>query len=74
MATRLTSRQTARRRQRSTHTIASKPRDRRALRYEPLEHRRLLANVTVDTLADTVDFNDGRTSLLLGGESLWPGL
>src|SRR3954471_19727756 len=36
---------------------------RRALRYEPLEDRRLLAVVTVDTLADTVDFNDGHTSL-----------
>src|SRR3954471_4069197 len=36
---------------------------RRSLRYEPLEDRRLLAVVTVDTLADTVDFNDGHTSL-----------
>ena len=36
---------------------------RRALRYEPLEPRRLLAVVTVDTLADTIDFNDGHTSL-----------
>jgi CSLREA domain-containing protein len=33
------------------------------LRYEPLEHRRLLALVTVDTLDDTIDLNDGRTSL-----------
>ncbi len=36
---------------------------RRSLRYEPLEDRRLLAVVTVDTLADTIDFNDGHTSL-----------
>jgi CSLREA domain-containing protein len=36
---------------------------RRRLRYEPLEDRRLLAVVTVTTLADTIDFNDGQTSL-----------
>src|SRR3990172_1595105 len=36
---------------------------RRRLRLEPLEDRRLLALVTVTTLADTVDFNDGVTSL-----------
>ena len=30
---------------------------------EPLEDRRLLALVTVDTLDDTVDFSDGVTSL-----------
>jgi hypothetical protein len=36
---------------------------RRALRYEPLEDRRLLAAVAVNTLADTVDRNDGLTSL-----------
>ena len=36
---------------------------RRHLRIEPLEDRRLLAMVTVNTLADTVDFNDGVTSL-----------
>ena len=36
---------------------------RRRLRLEPLEDRRLLAVVTVTTLADTVDFNDGVTSL-----------
>ena len=36
---------------------------RRALRFEPLEDRRLLAVVTVSTLDDTVDFNDGVTSL-----------
>ncbi len=35
----------------------------RRLRIEPLEDRRLLAVVTVNTLADTVDFNDGVTSL-----------
>ena len=36
---------------------------RRRLRFEPLEDRRLLAVVTVSTLDDTVDFNDGVTSL-----------
>ncbi len=35
----------------------------RRLRIEPLEDRRLLAVVTVDTLDDSVDFNDGVTSL-----------
>jgi hypothetical protein len=35
----------------------------RRLRIEPLEDRRLLALVTVTTLNDTVDFNDGVTSL-----------
>jgi hypothetical protein len=33
------------------------------LRYEPLEDRRFLAAVTVTTLADTIDLNDGLTSL-----------
>ena len=36
---------------------------RRKPRYEPLEDRRLLALVTVDTLSDTVDLADGVTSL-----------
>ena len=36
---------------------------RRTLRYEPLENRRLLATLTVTTLADTVDLADGLTSL-----------
>jgi hypothetical protein len=36
---------------------------RRQLHYEPLEDRRLLATVTVTTLADTIDLNDGLTSL-----------
>jgi CSLREA domain-containing protein len=35
----------------------------RRLRFEPLEDRRLLAVVTVTTLSDTVDLNDGVTSL-----------
>jgi hypothetical protein len=35
----------------------------RRLRIEPLEDRRLLALVTVDTLDDTVDLGDGVTSL-----------
>jgi hypothetical protein len=33
------------------------------LRAEPLEDRRLLADVTVNSLSDTVDFNDGATTL-----------
>src|SRR5918996_1208167 len=36
---------------------------RRTPRFEPLEDRRLLAVLTVDTLDDTVDLSDGRTSL-----------
>ena len=36
---------------------------RRPLRLEPLEDRRLLALVTVTTALDTIDFNDGVTSL-----------
>src|SRR5262245_46801848 len=36
---------------------------RRALRLEPLEDRRMLAVITVTTTADTVNFNDGVTSL-----------
>ena len=43
--------------QRHLHSIAA------TLRYEPLEDRRLLAVVTVNTLADTINFNDGLTSL-----------
>ncbi len=35
----------------------------RTLCYEPLEDRRLLATVTVTTLADTIDLADGLTSL-----------
>ena len=35
----------------------------RPLRVEPLEDRRLLAVVTVDTDLDVIDFNDGVTSL-----------
>jgi CSLREA domain-containing protein len=38
-------------------------RDRRPLRCEPLEDRRILAVITVDAAADVVDFNDGLTSL-----------
>jgi hypothetical protein len=35
----------------------------RLLWLEPLEDRRMLAVVTVDTNLDTIDFNDGVTSL-----------
>jgi CSLREA domain-containing protein len=38
-------------------------RNERRLRVEALEDRRMLALVTVNTFADTVDFNDGVTSL-----------
>lgn len=37
--------------------------NRRPLGLQPLEDRRLMAVVTVDTLNDTIDFNDGVTSL-----------
>src|SRR5688572_18262330 len=49
----------SRSRQRATRAMPL----RRRLRIEPLEDRRLLAVVTVSTLGDTVDFNDGVTSL-----------
>jgi hypothetical protein len=63
MAKLRTSRQAARRRRRPAFTTVHQSLYRRKLRYEPLEHRKLLAVVTVDTLEDTIDFNDGRTSL-----------
>src|SRR5262245_23629811 len=40
-----------------------RPLYRRPLRLEPLEDRRLLAVVNVTTLDDSVDLNDGVTSL-----------
>ncbi|HEY2413794.1 MAG TPA: CSLREA domain-containing protein, partial [Pirellulaceae bacterium] len=62
MSTRQHSRKTAR--QNSTdHDRKSKSQYHRTLRYELLEDRRLLAVVTVTTLADMVDFNDGKISL-----------
>jgi predicted outer membrane repeat protein len=63
MSKRRHSRPTARRRAPARPHLAANSLYRRALRYEPLEDRRLLAVVTVDTLSDTVDFNDGHTSL-----------
>ena len=53
----------ARRSTRPPHRYTPYSLYRRALRCEPLEDRRLLAVVTVNTLSDTVDFNDGVTSL-----------
>ena len=63
MSKRRHSRPAARRRAPARQLSAGNSFYRRALSYEPLEDRRLLAVVTVDTLADTVDFNDGHTSL-----------
>lgn len=61
MSARQNSRKTARH---NSTTRNRKPSlHRRTLRYEPLEDRRLLAVVTVTTLTDTVDFNDGKISL-----------
>jgi CSLREA domain-containing protein len=51
-----------RRRRRLRHSATPVPHRRRLL-IEPLEDRRLLAVATVTTLADTVDFGDGLTSL-----------
>jgi hypothetical protein len=63
MATRSKSRPRTRWQNRPARTTTLKSLYRRRLRLEPLEDRRLLALVTVDTLADTVDLGDGRTSL-----------
>ncbi len=48
---------------RALHAAPSANLLRRRLRIESLEDRRLLAVVTVNTIADSVDFNDGVTSL-----------
>jgi hypothetical protein len=55
-------------RRRGPHLFCRTPLSRcfklaRALRFEPLEDRRVLAALTVDTDQDVVDFNDGVTSL-----------
>src|SRR5688572_33218165 len=67
MATRRNSRKSAQRRHSRKNRLVSRFLSGslygRRLRYEPLEDRRLLALVTVTTLADTVDFEDGVTSL-----------
>ena len=63
MSTRRTSRQAARRRPRRAQPKTLQSLYRRPLRYEPLEDRHLLALVTVTTPLDTVDFDDGLTSL-----------
>lgn len=63
MSTRRNSRQTARRPGARPRRYTPYSLYRRALRLEPLEDRRLLAVVTVNTLSDTVAFNDGLTSL-----------
>ena len=62
MSTRQHSRKTARHNS-AGRNRKSKLQYRRMLRYEPLEDRRLLAVVTVTTLGDTINFNDGVTSL-----------
>ncbi len=58
MCARQYSRKTARNRQADSLSLY-----RRTLRCERLEDRCLLAVVTVTTLEDSIDFNDGRTSL-----------
>ncbi len=63
MATRRTSRPTAQWRPRPARTRNTQSLYRRPLRFETLEDRRLLALVTVTTLADSIDSNDGLTSL-----------
>jgi hypothetical protein len=47
---------------RANHLLCRTPLAK-SLRFEPLEDRRLLAVLTVDTDQDVVDFNDGATSL-----------
>src|SRR5262245_33503970 len=63
MATRRTSRSTTRRRSPRSPSHIAPSLFGRPLRFEPLEGRRLLALVTVTTPDDSVDVNDGRTSL-----------
>src|SRR5689334_13991633 len=63
MSKRRTSRKAAQRRSATRSHMQSSTLYRRPLRYEPLEDRRMLAVVTVTTLADTTDANDGVVSL-----------
>jgi hypothetical protein len=50
-------------RRKTGRIVSGTPGHGRRLRVEPLEDRRLLTVVAVDTLDDTVDSNDGLTSL-----------
>src|SRR5262249_29149831 len=63
MSKRRISRKAAQRRSTTRSHVQSSSLYRRLLRCEPLEDRRMLALVTVTTLADTTDANDGVISL-----------
>jgi len=63
MSKRRISRQAASRRATAARRFTPYSLYRRALRYEPLEDRRLLAVVTVNTLSDVTDLNDNLTTL-----------
>lgn len=63
MSTRGNSRPAAGRRATAARRFTPYSLYRRALRIEPLEDRRLLAVVTVNTLSDTTNLNDNLTTL-----------